>query len=92
MVYLVSSYQPSSVSGQLLQLINLNFARFGVFSLTNPGPGFIEVKLVLPMLIVSCFRNIFKKISGVYVAAGCSLRSFSLIISQAKACGYILNA
>ena len=32
------------------------------------------------------------KISGVYVAAGFSLRSFFLIISQAKACGYILNA
>jgi hypothetical protein len=32
------------------------------------------------------------KISGVYVAAGFSLRSFFLIISQAKACDYILNA
>jgi hypothetical protein len=36
--------------------------------------------------------NILKKYPGVYVAAGFSLRSFFLIISQGKACGYILNA
>jgi hypothetical protein len=38
------------------------------------------------------FQKYLKKISGVLVAAGFSLRSFFLIISQAKACGYIFNA
>jgi hypothetical protein len=32
------------------------------------------------------------KLSGGFAAAGFSLRLFFLIISQAKACGYILNA
>jgi hypothetical protein len=55
-----------------------------------PRQGSTGVTPVNPPSVVS--QENLNKISGVYVAAGFSLRSFFLIISQAKACGYILNA
>jgi hypothetical protein len=52
-------------------------------------PALLATLIFQPIVM---FQKYLKKMSSFFVAAGFSLRSFFLIISQGKACGYIFNA